>query len=216
MARAMVTRTDVVDWGPQTEGIDTDVMDRCINAASEMIEQATGVRFLQAAYTAQHSGSRATGAMCERILLADPNGGLATPNVTAIGSLKENAITLSTTLIPTGSALTAMDGAIIDTETGEAIRCDVASGNAVIKAWAPGVVNISIVYTAGWSLTSMPEDIKHAAIELTKLIYREGFRVGVSGYSAGGASSNFRGQLSGVANAAIDAWTRFQPRTVGP
>ena len=214
--RAMVSLSDVLAWGPQTEGVDEEVMSRCIDAASELIEQMTGMRFLEADYVAQHSGNKATGGWAETLWLADPVLGLATPNVTEVTLLTENDVVLETILIPSAVSIAAMDGALIDTHRGTAVRGEWSGGGLCHKSWTAGNSNITISYTAGWAQDAMPDDIKHAAIELSKFIYRDGFRVGVSSMAGGGASASYRLQLSAASNQALDFWTRYYPRTLGP
>lgn len=214
--RAMVSLADVLAWGPQTEGVDEEVMSRCIDAASELIEQMTGVRFVTTDYVAQHSGSKADGPWREKLWLADPVNGLVTPHVTAVAELTEAGTTLTTQLIPSATAPTDMDGALVDAERGVLVRCDWSSGSATPKCWEAGSANVSVSYTAGWAQADMPDDIKHAAIELSKFIYRDGFRVGVSSMAGGGTSSSYRNNLSIASNMALDFWTRYYPRTLGP
>lgn len=214
--RAMVSLSDVLAWGPQTEGIDEEVMSRCIDAASELIEQMCSVRFVETDYTAYHSGSKATGPWGETLWLADPNNGMTTPHVTAL-TCTEAGVEIPEYLIPNETTLPDSDCVLVGVDRGTLHRANISSNCAAYKAWAAGYSNIYLSYTAGWSLDTMPDDIKHAAIELSRLIYREGFRVGVNSMSGVGASASYRTQLSGSSNQAIDFWTLYRnARTLAP
>lgn len=207
-ARAITSLATVQAWSAVTTG-NTTVLQRCIDAASEIMERWCGRRFTSTAYAnAYHSGSLARG--CS-LWLTDPATGLATPNVTAVTAIVEDGTTLSTVL--TGTAATAGTGAVCIGRTGELIRVSVNGVSTPPTAWAAGVGNVVANYTAGFTSAAstsgytMPLEIEHACCELSWLLFREQNRVGLDSIQAAGRSVGLRGALSPISADAVDAWT---------
>src|SRR5207249_485099 len=61
MPRAMTTSDVLRAWAPKTGGLDLTDIDRCIEAASVMIEREVQQLFLTASVTESHDGSAAVG-----------------------------------------------------------------------------------------------------------------------------------------------------------
>lgn len=207
-ARAMTALATVQAWSAVTTG-NTTVLQRCIDAASELLERWCGRRFASTAYTnSYHSGLFARG--CS-LWLADPATGLATPNVTAVSSVVEDGTTLSTVLA--GTAYTSGTGALCIGRTGELIRVSVNGSSLSRTAWAAAEANILASYTAGFtsaastSSYTMPLELEHACCELSWLLFREQNRVGLDNIQAAGRSAGLRGALSPISADAVDAWT---------
>lgn len=212
--RAITNTATVQAWAPITASNAT-VLLRCIDGASELLENWCGRRFRTAAYTAYHSGGKARDGY-QSLWLADPATGLATPNVTAVTSVTEDGSTLSVVVM--GTAVTAGTQGMCIARTGEVIRGSVSSNLFSKTAWSVGDANVYVSYTAGFSSASdtttytMPMDIEHACIELSWLLYRESQRVGMDNLQVGGRSAGLRGRISPQVEDAIAQWAVQIPR----
>ena len=200
-ARAITDLDSVKSWAPSTQGVDDAVLERSLDAASALIEQFCGRRFVSADYTARHSGNLAysDGFL---LTLADPDSGLLTPNVSAVDSLTEDGAILTVEQLG-GTALTDAAQAVYMPLGPALARVSVSSGLLSQAAWSTGLGNIVIAYTAGYALESVPAEIVQAAIELTWLLYREGSRSGMASRQASLGSASFFRELSPAAQSAL-------------
>lgn len=212
--RAITNTATVQAWAPIPASNQT-VLQRCIDGASELIENWCGRRFRTASYQAWHSGGNARSAYAS-LWLADPSTALATPNVTAVAGISEDGTTLSVVIV--GTAVTAGTQAMVIARTGELLRGSVSSGLFSRTPWSMGDANVYISYTAGFTSAAdtttytMPLDVEQACVELTWLLYRESQRVGLDNIQTGGRSAGLRGRISPQAEDAIMQWAIQIPR----
>jgi hypothetical protein len=212
--RAITDVATVEAWS-SVPAADSVLLQRCIDAASEMIERECARRFTTATYTAvRHNGSDASGGRAS-LWLADPVTGLATPNVTSVALVTESGSTLSVAL--SSDAFSAATQTVCVARTGELIRVSASANEFVRVPWVSGVSNVVVTYTAGFSSAptsgyTMPLDLEQVCCELSWLLYRDKNRVGVESLQIGGRSVSLRGALSPQSVAALDAWTIAIPR----
>jgi hypothetical protein len=207
-ARAITTITVAKTWVPATQGVDDVSLQRCLDAASIMIEQMCNRRFVSTQYTARHSGSKAYGTCGDKLVLCDQATLLMTPGVTAIGTLKEDGASLATSLSTTDPLVNG-EYAVYDAMSPILKRASVSGNMPYPTGWSAGTGNIYIAYTAGYAIGSMPEDIVQAAVELTWSIYFEGPRAGMASRQATTGSASFSRNLGQAAQAAIEHHTMF-------
>jgi hypothetical protein len=207
-ARAITDLDNVKSWAPSTQGVDDAVLERSLDAASILLEQMCNRRFRSAEYSARHSGSKAYGVYCDRIILCDPETLLTTPVVTAITLVTEDGSALASAVSSTN---TIADGeyAIYDAHTPVLRRASVSGNIPYPTSWAPSYGNVLISYTAGYDDDTMPPDIVQACIELTWTIYREGARAGMTARQASTGSASFMRELSPTAQAAVEHHTIY-------
>ena len=206
---------------------DDVLLETAMESACRMIEQHLNRRILEASYTAIHSGSSAAphrdhgnpSALCSAVLyLADPDSGLALANVSAITSLTEDGVSLTTVSVPGESQpYAAGSGAVLLSTPGKLLRAEIVSNGYgwSLQSWSPGYGNVRVVCTAGWPLASVPDDLKECAREMTWIVYKEGSRSGMDSLSDGGSAIQFIRTLPHLMQRTLDLYSlRYTPRTL--
>ena len=157
----LTTLQDVKDWLGLSSTADDALLARLIASASRFIESWVGRTITSVTYTETFNG--------------DGHARLVLPNypVTAVSS-----VTIDGSPIP-AAAPAAPNGYLFDAL--------VLYLNGY--AFARGVQNVTVVYTAGYA--SVPPDLAQACIELVALRYKERDRVGQGSKSVGGETITF-------------------------
>jgi len=181
------------EWAPN-RGLDSakdPVLNACLDAASAYVESETSRVFQSDARAVKLDGNAADGRFLDVLRL--PSGHRP---VTAIGSVTENGIVLVAAEGYTATADVIIDG--LNAGACRLIRRGATQGLDQsyyrVGAWAPGVQNIAVSYTAGPA--TVPSDIQIVACEAAWLAFRAGHHVGLSSKAAGGRAATFTGQLS--------------------
>jgi hypothetical protein len=161
--------------------VDAAVMTDCIAAAGEEIIEATSRIWEKATQTQVFDGESAAGKCGELLILRRFPVTYPADAVT----VSENGVSLVVAAGYSTSAGVIVKGAGLED------RCRLVRTTG---AWAPGVQNITVGYTAGF--TAIPTRIKYVAKELSWLYYQEGRKVGIDNVAQGGSSRGLAHKLS--------------------
>ena len=198
----------VLAWAPDQSAADDAVIDRCISAASQAIEESTRRRIIQpsADITEIRDGSgRAIGGRMGEVLM------LQYAPVVSVTTVTENGTVLT---VAEGYSTTA--DAILDRSSGRLIRQQGTAVQVVSPlgiaptGWCAGVQNITIAYLPGYG-TLAPTDIEEVCCELAWLYYRESRRQGKVAVSRTGGSTSLVHQLSKHAQDILNAYRTWRP-----
>ena len=174
---------------PGIDGLADDVLNRCIEAATEEIERICFPRhFIKATYASQwYDGALACGRNNDELWLEQY------PIVTGTSvTVKENGVVLT---LGTGYDTSGVFQVLREDARGLLRRR--GGHNEVMLAefdgirfrgWRGGRQNIEVTYTAGYDLGSVPKDLEQACIELTLLVYKQARRSGTAGSSMASGS----------------------------
>lgn len=224
--RALVDRTTVLNWAPDSQGVDTSDLDRCIDAATWWIESQTGCLLSSNAITAWHSGSKAVpsagpGGALDTLYLEDPATGLVTRPVLASPAMTvtEDGDSITVQYVDAATSWTAGELALVDPIAGRVLRAYATSSSLTLKAWSPATGNIRLTYTAGYNTDTtapvVPPNLKQLAIEVSWLMYREGARNGLESLAETGVNLTFIRLLSPLAKSALESFRAVPaPRTL--
>lgn len=229
MAARLITTTatalaKVPEYSSRPETANQAEVDRCLKAASELLEKWCGRNFLSAEYTALHSGDRARrvpdddGFRGARIFLEDPVARRLILPVSAVSSVTEDGAALAVYRMSTAPAFVDGEAVLVSDATGVVTRVSISGGKPTPKAWAAGTANIRVVCTAGFKADAeplMPEDLIEACVQLTWLLVNEGSRSGMDQLAEAGVTASYGRLLIPVVKDAINRY-RYPacPRTV--
>lgn len=215
--RAMMDGETLVGWLPVT--LDASIASapgflRCIEVASQDIESACARRFISESYACWHSGDRAY-RCCGELYLTDrdQNGLLATSPITAITKVEEDGIALSVVQLASATSFVDGEAALVSAASGRIQRATISGGKISLKAWASGVANIRVEWTAGYTKATatgggtMPADIVQVCCELADMYRKEGARGGIETLGEMGANLSFVRLLSPNAKRILRGYT---------
>ena len=224
--RALVDSTTVLDWAPESQGVDPYDLARCIDAASWWIETQTGCLLSSNEIKAWHSGAKAApstgpGGVLDTIYLQDPATGLVTRPVlsTPPMTVTEDGDALTVQYVDAATSWTDGELALVDPISGRLLRACATSGSLTLKAWSPGTGNIRVEYKAGYNTDTtapvVPPSLRQLAIEASWLMYREGARNGLESLAETGVNLTFVRLLSPAAQKTLDSFRALPaPRTL--
>lgn len=184
----LVTIAEVKTWVAgdgvsDITGVNDTVLTECVLAAGEEIIEETSRIWEKAAFTEVFDGDAAKGKSGEiltlrRFPVTYPGDAI---------TVTENGVSL---VVAAGYSLSA--GVIVK---GHALedRCRLVRTTG---AWAPGIQNITVGYSAGFA--TIPSRIKFVAKELAWLYYQEGRKVGLGSVAQAGSSRGLVHQLSQI------------------
>lgn len=206
----------VQNAAPGDETFDATLIQRCIDAASEMIEAECRVRFAADDYDVLHSGSRAIEDWREGgtyLRLADGARRWLTLPVISVTSVTESGTALQTAIHGVTSPLPEGEIALVIADRGIVRRGIVVDGEFFPSCWRAGYGNIRVVYRAGYEPESMPADLVQACIDLTLLLVREGARAHVEQMSVNDGSFRLSRVLTPEVRAAKKRYAVLGHRT---
>jgi len=202
----LVTAAEVKGWvagdGVTTiTGVNDTVLDACIAAAGEEIIQESSRIWEKATISEFLDGDAAAGSCGEILLLRRFPVSYPADAVT----VTENGIAL---VVAQGYSPTAD---MLVKNAGLEERCRLLRQNTSLYGigWAPGVQNITVGYSAGFTAGSIPERIKYVAKELSWLYYQEGRKVGVDNVAQAGSSRGLAHKLSDLSRDILAQSRRF-------
>lgn len=185
---SLVTIGDVKAWGePGLDSLNDTALTRCIDAAEDWLERVTGRVVTQTEFTRYFSGRDAVGACRDTIYL---NAG------------HRPVIHSGSDLVVVTEDGVAVTVAIGYSATADAILVGVNEDRqcAIRRNYAPwsGTTydNVKVVYKAGWTTSTLPDDVEQLLIEVAWLMFRSPKWVGQASISRAGGSASFEKELT--------------------
>lgn len=192
---ALTTVATVKAWGePTLDSRNDDVLSDCIDAAEALIERVTGRVLNQASFTRYFSGGEAVGRGRDTIYLQQGHR----PVIHSGGDL--------VTVTEDGSALTVAVGYsatanVILSGVNEDKQCALRRNYSV---WSNAAYdNITVTYKAGWTTSTVPNDVKQLIAEVAWLIFRSPGWLGKASTSKAGTAVSFEKDLTPQSAAVI-------------
>lgn len=211
-AEAISDLGTVKEWAPESDQLNDDTIDRCLLAASQFIEDYTGLVIMapSAAVVVYFDGSgrRIGGRLSDLLYLGQH---IDAPASVAV---EEN-----------GNALTVAEGyqtekdvvvvnqhngryGVLHRRTSQGTQTPLSSVWPWSRGWAAGSQNIKVTYIPGW--TTPAEDIVQAAVELTWITFKQRFRVGKTQRTSGrGTSITYLNDMSFMSKRTLEMYRRY-------
>lgn len=204
----IVDNSTVLGWTRRDATIPKDVdsalLDRCIIAASEFINEYTSRLFALSTIDEWHSSCSAQGS--RRSLLLS-----AFFPVASVTSLSISGANETTLLVPPGPLPASGTGTVCLADTGMLERIDFASRQNV--AWPDDILDVRFQYKAGYAPDSVPESIVQACVEIAWVLYQTKDRPGIERVSKPGGARDFVRGLSELSQQALETHRRWGRQT---
>lgn len=222
MAVIQITDVDRLKaWGPKTDGLDDEVLNRVINAATAAVETSTGRLIMSRAHTVVVDGSRAVGRTKEVLRLA--HGPVESSAPAPVVTENGEALTVATgydldadVILDPGGSPSDKQGPprvprLIRQRRSAQLQSDVGANPNL--GWKPGIQNITITYTAGYQITTGisthgPEDIEQVVLALVWLMYKEGRRSGHQNVTRLNQATAYLKELPAGEQIILENWKR--------
>lgn len=171
-------------YAPGTSGLDDEVIERCLIAATDEIYLEIRPRILIAPltpYVEPHNGDKAAGRCREELHLKQYPSPVA-----GIVSIKENGIALTF-----GVGYSTTLDVLVYPERGILVR----RVGSLSTHWLPGMQNIEVTYTPDYTQNALPADIAQACIEKAARLFKEPIHAGQDDVNRLGGGARYSGEL---------------------
>lgn len=162
---------------------------------------------ISAAYTQWYDGMAAVGRFKDELYLEQFP-------VTAVSLVQEDGVTLvsGTGYDATGNVQVLREDyrGVLRRQAGGSTASLV--GGSPFQRWSRSYSNIKVVYTAGWLIDDVPQDLAQACIELALLMYKQAGRSGTGSLNMGGGTVEIVAELPDRTQRAIESYARMRPR----
>lgn len=201
MAQLITSMERVRLWAPAKSDDNTGLVEACLQAASDFVEDYTGARWVSPP-TAE-------------VQLYDGSGDAVRGRQRDILQLRSRPILQLVGITENGVALTFAAGystsadVIYTPETAKLYRRQTSTPQPVDpvrndSGWQPGRQNIAITVRTGYEIEDVPEDLVQACVEVTWAIFKLSSNRGTVSISRGGNSKTITNELSPVAQRTLD------------